>query len=98
MWNSNDTLTEQDFDSAYRNLKDIVKHTPLEFNTRLSEKFNAEVYLKREDMQWVRSYKLRGAYHMISSLSQDELSRGVVLRKCEATTPRSSLCLSEKGR
>ncbi|HVW15810.1 MAG TPA: threonine ammonia-lyase IlvA [Mucilaginibacter sp.] len=78
MWNRKDTLTEQDFESAYANLKNVVKHTPLELSPRLSERFNAEIYLKREDLQWVRSYKLRGAYHMISSLPQDVLSRGVV--------------------
>ncbi|MGZ3767318.1 MAG: pyridoxal-phosphate dependent enzyme, partial [Mucilaginibacter sp.] len=58
-----------DFDSAYQRLKGIVKHTPLEYNQRLSDRYGCEIYLKREDLQIVRSYKLRGAYNMISQLS-----------------------------
>jgi len=67
-----------DFDAAARRLKNIVKRTPLEYNAHLSEKYECEIYLKREDLQLVRSYKLRGAYNMISQLSAEELSRGVV--------------------
>lgn len=72
------TQPRLDFDSAYRRLKDIVKRTPLEYNARLSARYSCEVYLKREDMQVVRSYKLRGAYNMISQLSPEQLSKGVV--------------------
>lgn len=73
-----DTAVHLDFDAAYARLKDVVKRTPLEHNQRLSEKYQCNIYLKREDMQLVRSYKLRGAYNMISQLSADELNRGVV--------------------
>lgn len=75
-----DTVTEQhlDFDAAYQRLKDVVRRTPLEYNERLSAKYECEIYLKREDMQIVRSYKLRGAYNMISRLSAEQLGRGVV--------------------
>jgi threonine dehydratase len=75
-----DTVTKKqlDFEAAYERLKGVVKHTPLEYNAGLSEKYECEVYLKREDMQVVRSYKLRGAYNMISQLSEEQLSRGVV--------------------
>ncbi|PAW93442.1 threonine dehydratase [Mucilaginibacter sp. MD40] len=73
-----DTAVHLDFDAAYARLKDVVKRTPLEYNQRLSEKYECNIYLKREDMQLVRSYKLRGAYNMISQLTADELSRGVV--------------------
>jgi len=66
------------FETAASRLANVVKHTPLIYNPRLSEKYGAEIYLKREDLQVVRSYKLRGAYNMISQLSADELSRGVV--------------------
>lgn len=59
-------------------LKSIVQHTPLQLNTNLSASFNANIYLKREDLQVVRSYKLRGAYNMISSLDKDLLEKGVV--------------------
>jgi threonine dehydratase len=44
----------------------------------LSKKYQANVFLKREDLQVVRSYKLRGAYNMMRSLPQDQLQRGVV--------------------
>ena len=64
--------------AAADRLAGVVKHTPLIYNAKLSEKYDAEIYLKREDMQVVRSYKLRGAYNMISQLSAEELSRGIV--------------------
>ena len=67
-----------DSKAASQRLADVVKHTPLIYNSKLSEKYQCEIYLKREDLQIVRSYKLRGAYNMISQLSPEELSRGVV--------------------
>lgn len=75
-----DTATEVhlDFEAAYLRLKDVVKRTPLEYNDRLSEKYGCKIYLKREDMQIVRSYKLRGAYNLIAQLTDEQLSRGVV--------------------
>jgi threonine dehydratase len=65
-------------EEAYERLKDVVKETPLELNKALSEKYNAQVYLKREDLQLVRSYKLRGAYNKIVSLAAREREKGVV--------------------
>lgn len=62
---------------AYRHLKEIVAHTPLQKNARLSEKYGANVYLKREDLQHVRSFKLRGAYYSMKLLG-DQLGNGVV--------------------
>jgi len=75
-----DTATEAhlDFDSAYERLEGVVRHTPLEYNERLSAKYECEIYLKREDMQIVRSYKLRGAYNMIAQLTDEQLARGIV--------------------
>jgi len=52
--------------------------TPLQHSERLSERCRAEVYLKREDLQAVRSYKIRGAYNFIAALSADVLRAGVV--------------------
>ena len=72
------TKSQLDFELAYKRLKGTVKHTPLEYNASLSEKYNCELYLKREDLQIVRSYKLRGAFNMISQLTADEMGRGVV--------------------
>jgi threonine dehydratase len=65
------------FAAALR-LKNIINRTPLCYNAALSKKYECNVFLKREDLQIVRSYKLRGAYNMMSSLSQEQLHRGVV--------------------
>jgi threonine dehydratase len=73
------TLSQQiDINKAHATLKNVVLKTPLQFHKKLSEKFGAEVYLKREDLQVVRSYKLRGAYNLIQSLDADQRQRGVV--------------------
>ena len=66
------------FDEAVQRLKNVVNRTPLQLNVNLSKKYQCNVYLKREDLQVVRSYKLRGAYNMMSSLSPEQLQRGVV--------------------
>lgn len=67
-----------DFQKAAERLKPVVTRTPLTYNRSLSRKFGCNVFLKREDLQVVRSYKLRGAYNMISSLEPDQTARGVV--------------------
>ena len=67
-----------DFTGASLRLKKVVNRTPLQFNHNLSKKYECNIYLKREDLQVVRSYKLRGAYNMMSSLSKDQLQKGVV--------------------
>jgi threonine dehydratase len=67
-----------DINKAHEVLKTIVVKTPLQFHRKLSEKFGAEIYLKREDLQVVRSYKIRGAYNLINSLSSDEREGGIV--------------------
>ena len=53
---------------AQDNLNGVVIKTPLQFSINLSDKYQASVYLKREDLQQVRSYKIRGAYNKISHL------------------------------
>lgn len=70
--------TRLNIDSAYDTLKPVVLKTPLQFHRKLSEKFKAEIYLKREDLQIVRSYKLRGAFNLMQSLSAQERKRGIV--------------------
>src|SRR5258706_323003 len=67
-----------DINRAYLALKNVVLRTPLQFHRKLSDKFGAEVFLKREDLQIVRSYKLRGAYNLVQSLNSEQRSRGVV--------------------
>jgi threonine dehydratase len=56
----------------------VVTPTPLQLSDRLSATTGADVYLKREDLQTVRSYKLRGAYNLLVQLSDEELAAGVV--------------------
>jgi len=65
-------------EEAREALRGIVKETPLQFHRGLSEKFGAKVYLKREDLQVVRSYKLRGAYNRMRYLTPAEKKRGIV--------------------
>jgi threonine dehydratase len=67
-----------DINRAHLALKNVVLKTPLQFHRKLSERLGAEVYLKREDLQVVRSYKIRGAYNLIQSLSSEQHQRGVV--------------------
>jgi len=59
-------------------LGDVVLKTPLQKNQYLSDKYGANIVFKREDLQEVRSYKIRGAFNKISSLTADELKQGVV--------------------
>lgn len=59
-------------------LKQIILHTPLAKNLNLSEIHDCNLYLKREDLQVVRSYKIRGAYNKMSTLPKSELANGVV--------------------
>ena len=59
-------------------LEGVVARTALEHSTRLSARFGVEVWLKREDLQVVRSYKVRGAYTVIDRLSAADRERGVV--------------------
>lgn len=63
---------------AQMHLKEVVARTPLQHNRVLSERYGCTVLLKREDLQVVRSFKLRGAYHSIRSLPADKLAKGVV--------------------
>jgi threonine dehydratase len=75
MTNTFDPRTVED---ARVHLRGVVSETPLQFHPGLSEKFAAKIYLKREDLQVVRSYKLRGAYNRMRLLSPTEKKRGVV--------------------
>lgn len=75
--NTNTPSLDQIFLAAER-LRGIINHTPLLFNAHLSEQYEANIYLKREDLQTVRSYKIRGAYNKMASLSAEALAKGVV--------------------
>ena len=63
---------------AQENIKDVVHCTPLESIKSFSERYKATINFKREDLQIVRSYKLRGAYNKIKSLSEGQLKNGIV--------------------
>ena len=65
-------------DDATRRLARVTRVTPLQQNSRLSAATGATVLLKREDLQPVRSYKLRGAYNLIAQLSDAERAAGVI--------------------
>lgn len=71
-------LKLSDFQAAYEVLKPVVNRTPVEFLANFSDSLGCEVYAKREDLQIVRSYKIRGAYHMIASLTEEKRQRGVI--------------------
>lgn len=71
-------LTAKDVVRAHKVLEDVVVYTPLDYDRYLSEKYGAKIYLKRENAQRVRSFKIRGAYYAISQLSEEERKRGVV--------------------
>lgn len=68
----NDVMT------AEHTLAEILNPTPLMHNRNLSERYGAEVMLKREDLQMVRSYKIRGAYNKIRSLTSEQTASGIV--------------------
>ena len=72
------SLSAADIDGAAMRIAGVVTPTPLQLSDRLSATTGANVYLKREDLQTVRSYKLRGAYNLLVQLSDEELAAGVV--------------------
>ena len=82
---------------AKQRISGVVVNTPLTLNAQLSERYAANVWLKREDMQIVRSYKIRGAYNKIASLSPEELARGVVCASAGNHAQGVALACSKLG-
>ena len=68
----------QEVDLATKKIRALFPETPLEFSERLSKKYGAKIYLKREDLSPVRSYKIRGAFNFISQCTDEEKSCGIV--------------------
>ena len=68
----------EDIQNASGTLAEILEATPFQRNNNLSDAYDAEVYLKREDLQMVRSYKIRGAYNKIRSIAPEVLNHGIV--------------------
>lgn len=79
-----DILTEKKLldkkcvETAYKVLQPIITQTPLQYDAYLSQKYHCQVYLKREDLQIVRSFKLRGAYYAIAQTPEEVRKKGVV--------------------
>jgi len=72
------SISLSNIQKAATTIRDVASLTPLLENLNYSERFNASIFFKREDLQPVRSYKIRGAFNKISSLTKDELAHGVV--------------------
>lgn len=68
----------EDIVRAHHVLREVIVRTPLQRDAVLSAKYGCNVFLKREDLQIVRSFKIRGAYNMIRSLSEEERAKGIV--------------------
>lgn len=68
----------KDIGAALQRLRGVVRKTPLEQHDGLSQRLGADIWLKREDLQQVRSYKIRGAFNKMSTLSTAERANGIV--------------------
>ena len=71
-------ISVEAIDRASVLLRPLVVETPLQFSTRLSDRYGARVYLKREDLQEVRSFKIRGAYTRMAAIPIGERGNGIV--------------------
>ena len=85
-----------DVEQAAVTLKEVVAVTPLLPNFNFSNKYSANILLKREDLQQVRSYKIRGAYNKISSLTQEQLANGIVCASAGNHAQGVALACSKK--
>jgi threonine dehydratase len=68
----------KDIELAHKRIKNVVIQSPLTKSLNLSNEYNANIYFKREDLQTVRSFKIRGAYNKLSTLSQEESDKGII--------------------
>ena len=75
---SNNKISLGEIERAQQNIKELVKHTPLIKMLNFSENYRANIFFKREDLQRVRSYKIRGAFNKIKGLVIDEQVKSVV--------------------
>ena len=72
------TVDAEAIEAAIKRLDGVAVRTSLQRNLRLSERTGAQIWLKREDLQIGRSYKLRGAYNLIAQLDDTAKAAGVV--------------------
>ena len=68
----------EDIIIASHTIKDVISPTPLQYNHYYQNDTTVIVYLKREDLQSVRSFKIRGAYNRIKQLTEEELKNGII--------------------
>ncbi|MCB1051807.1 MAG: threonine ammonia-lyase IlvA [Acidobacteria bacterium] len=98
------TLLTDEIIRASQRLKALFAPTPLQKSLNLSQRYGCELYLKREDLHRVRSYKIRGAYNLIQGLTAEELAGGVVCASagnhaqgvafsCHALQVRGVICM-----
>jgi len=73
-----DLLRIADIDNAYKNIKSYIIKTPLVTNEAINSLLNARVYFKMENLQHTGSFKIRGATHKISLLSEKQKEKGVI--------------------
>ena len=73
-----DVPTAPGVEIALDNVYEIIRETPCWHSSRLSDRYGANIFLKREDRQKVRSFKIRGAYNKIKSIGEDDLAKGIV--------------------
>jgi threonine dehydratase len=71
-------VSNEEIQEAYEIVQEVVSRTPLQRNDVLSERYQCNVFLKREDLQSVRSFKIRGAYNFLRNLEPEQLQKGVV--------------------
>lgn len=72
------TISVENIYKAKVRLKGVAEQTPLLFNPNFSDRYHANILFKREDLQVVRSYKIRGAYNKMATLGKDALAKGIV--------------------
>ncbi|MCL4155895.1 UNVERIFIED_CONTAM: hypothetical protein GTU68_011083 [Idotea baltica] len=73
-----DLIPIDKIEKAAQRLEGVIRKTPFQFNVGLSNKYQCDIFLKREDLQLVRSFKIRGAYNKMVGLPKDILNKGVV--------------------
>ena len=83
-------LNLNDIEAAAKQLKNIAVNTPLQFSERLSELYGASIYIKREDLQRCRSFKVRKLYNKIISLPANVQKRHCL---CQCRQPRTRRCI-----
>src|SRR5256714_12347722 len=84
-------------EEAERRLQGIASTTPLQPSPRLSERYGAKILIKREDMQAVRSFKIRGAYKKIAALSPEDRKRPIVCASARNHAPGVALACAHLG-